>query len=281
MKRPGEFGRRAGFTLIELLVVIAIIAILAAMLLPALSRAKARASATSCLNNMKQLQLAAHMYSDDYAEQYLNNDTGGASGIASTAAGPYAWIQGNVQEWTGIYLDNIRTGVLYPYNKSVDIYRCPGSRAFVKGIGGVTVPHNRSYSISVQLNCNAGKNNAYTKVAMKTTDVRRQSAVFCFGEENQISIDNGALGVESRAGPAQFWNPPTSRHSNGANFSFLDGHAELWRWRGPTLNNLNRQYGADDSRTQRTASTSNPLNPSATSATDPDYLRLADALPEP
>src|SRR6058998_3655894 len=80
-----------GFTLIELLVVIVIIAILASLLLPALSRAKARAQAIVCLNNLKQLQLGWIMYVEDHNDWLVPNNPPNYGGPDGRRFATWAW----------------------------------------------------------------------------------------------------------------------------------------------------------------------------------------------
>jgi len=105
---------RKGFTLIELLVVIAIIAILAAILFPVFAKAREKARQTSCLSNMKQIQLGVLMYASDNDGQY----------VAQTR--PIAGVGGNGVWWMM---------PIQPYLKNWDLMLCPSYRCSYGGVG--------------------------------------------------------------------------------------------------------------------------------------------------
>ena len=104
----------AGFTLIELLVVIAIIAILAAMLLPALSKAKQKAQAISCMNNTKQIMLGWRMYADDNNDLLAPNDYPYLTGYAQAGTS-----QVKLKNWVVGTMANQYDAVDYPYQNGL------------------------------------------------------------------------------------------------------------------------------------------------------------------
>jgi prepilin-type N-terminal cleavage/methylation domain-containing protein len=113
-----------GFTLIELLVVIAIIAILAAILFPVFARAREAARKATCLSNLKQIDLAALMYAQDYDEVLPAACCTGWMSSAHPIDPANRYVQnpmdnlGSADFWQ-------MADLLLPYIKSLDIFNCP------------------------------------------------------------------------------------------------------------------------------------------------------------
>lgn len=193
---------RRGFTLIELLVVIAIIAILAAILFPVFARARAKARQASCLSNVKQLGLAGTMYVQDYDEMFPI----GVGGL--TAGGPF---------WTAIEL-------VEPYVRNRQLRFCPDDKlgsvdfSMLPGVDRYSYGWNRAaFGYLVP-----GRPGVAPKAL---SEIEYPSETTGFWDGHLIGM---AVYVDHR-------------HNEGANVSFLDGHAK-WHQR----NNPPRDCTSDD-----------------------------------
>ena len=211
---------RKAFTLIELLVVIAIIAILAAILFPAFARARENARKTSCLSNLKQIGLGVLQYAQDYDEKYPMYRVDGGTGQTGSA---YGWAD-----------------AIQPYVKSEQLLQCPSDT--LSPPTGTTTPRPIQigycdYVYNVALGSQPTAAGPATGSGASLSSVVSASLVMMAMDAKKDSdtsvSNNGSSRMATRGsggvGLATSSNFDATRHLDGANLLFADGHAKWFK----------------------------------------------------
>jgi prepilin-type N-terminal cleavage/methylation domain-containing protein len=223
MKSPTHSVRKiAAFTLIELLVVIAIIAILASMLLPALSKAKAKTIQIKCTGNQKQLLLATIMYITDSNDWVPHPNWDFDPAIAG-------WLAKPLPNGTFGPVTNVQSGVLWKYLTEYRVFTCPADLKTNSPLFTVRGQQQSSYLMNGAL-C------AYSRDQKKTF---RQS---------QFNPDDIIMWQARDDTPGDYNDGSSSpnegifrRHNDGTTIGSIGGHIEFAKWRKfATFNTDNR-----------------------------------------
>lgn len=205
------------FTLIELLVVIAIVAILAALLLPALSRSKDSALSAACKNNLRQLGIALGAYAAESGFYPAMERLDLVGGPKVT----YAWPAQLLTQVSG----------------STAVFKCPSTTADFawptnQSTHGFAFPYNVDWKVPFSYGYNGmgvssvgGLGLGYEPtVALPVTRVVNPADMIAIGDSNGDRSSDGEISFRRFA--TFTINPPGTRHNNGANVVFCDGHVE-------------------------------------------------------
>jgi hypothetical protein len=222
--------------LIELLVVIAIIAILAAMLLPALSKAKAKAWRTHCLSNKHQITIACQMYQNDWQDFLVPNAPLGSQVMGNWVGWCPGYAENWDSSWANIAVEAYKTNCLGPYVNNVAVYKCPadnlpsdnGQRIRSISMNPAMIGNLAGYGGVTEAMTNMiGGWALFTKVSSLNCIGVANIWVFC--DEAMASLNDGYLQCDLKQ--PGYPDIPANYHTGGNCFSFADGHTEFKSWK--------------------------------------------------
>lgn len=232
--------RSRGFTLIELLVVISIIAVLVALLLPAVQQAREAARSTQCKNNIKQLVLALHNYSDNWGGRLMPADVYNYTLPASSGGESRYWF-GELDTTVSPRRLVHQKGFLAPYMESQwQSYQCPAfsepfaSPRFDRLASGYS--YNYRYlgpGLQSAVNWVDGTVDPRKPITFRFADVMQTTQTIVFADAAEVSCVNWPTCSDLVVRESWYMEPPSGqfpnthfRHNGVANVGYLDGHVE-------------------------------------------------------